>query len=178
MSMPNCDPYVQFIRIIQEMLKDAVSNQIIEKTFGKFNHEARQCFFDYGSNIEMMMLFIKSVIKFNPSNGRPFIDQQLLHQRAKLMQKFIIQDDCHMLDFLAKTIEYLHQNHLNMEEIDKVITILHSTEVIPLFIRNHWTYARNPKGNHLETTTLDRLRAIKHCFLFKYSLLCDTNEIE
>ncbi|OTF70746.1 hypothetical protein BLA29_011902 [Euroglyphus maynei] len=115
----------------------------------------------------MLLLIDNSIQSFRKADNSQLvlINEEMLHNRAKLMQKFIIQDDVHLLEFFVNLIEFLHKRQLSLSEIDKAVNILNFEEVIPLYIRNHWTFARKPDGQ--PSNVKDRLQIIRHCLHFK-----------
>ncbi|XP_046910359.1 uncharacterized protein LOC124491711 [Dermatophagoides farinae] len=158
----------QFCRAIKESLADNVVNQMIERIMNHFPLESNICLSNSSCNIELMLMFIENSIQsFRKADNSKLvlINEEMLHNRSKLMQKFIIQDDIHLLDFLVNVIEFLHKQQLSLPEIDKAVNVLNFEEVIPLYIRNHWTFARKPNGE--PSSVEDRLQVVRQCLHFK-----------
>nr|XP_027199031.1 uncharacterized protein LOC113793236 [Dermatophagoides pteronyssinus] len=165
-----------FCCAINESLEDGDSNQDIERIMEHFSMDLNLCFTNSSCNIQFLLMLIANSIKSfrNADNSQlVLINEEILHNRAKLMQKFIMQDDIHLLEFLVKVIDFLHKLQFSLSEIDKAINILNFEEVIPLYIRNHWTFARKPDGQ--PSNVEDRLNVIYQCLRFKSLIFCYTD---
>lgn len=184
-----------FIKRIKEMLEDDETNQNLEIFLNRsfLSPPLNNCLLNMDLSIiefciPFMLTCIESTFKTTKQNNSNVyqtnrfqqkieIDETQLHMRAKLLHKLLTNqdsilspfDDYHYLNFLFKLIQLLYQKYcFNLNQIEKVLYILQFEEVIPQYIANHWTYARNPNGQSADIK--DRLDVIRHCILFKYNL--------